>query len=61
MAGWNIESDSWFPDFGSGFDTLLGPEETVVWLFALAPGPGRLTLRIVGVVVAGVGWGVVVC
>jgi hypothetical protein len=48
VAGWNIESDSWFPDFGSGFGTLLGPEGTAVWLFALAPGLGRLTLCLSG-------------
>jgi hypothetical protein len=42
--------------------TLLGPEGTpCLGLFLLASGPGRLTYPVVGVVVAGVGWGVVVC
>jgi hypothetical protein len=38
VAGWNIESGSWFSGFlVRGFGTLLGPEETPLWVFAQLP------------------------
>jgi hypothetical protein len=48
---------------GRWLGTLLGPEETPVWVLFSGPPPGRASNAfrfVVGVVVSGV-WGVVVC
>jgi len=61
-CGW-VERN--IPDRRRRFGTLLGPEGTSVVDGRLggsaAPGSGCLTHCVVGVVVAVVGWGVVVC
>jgi hypothetical protein len=44
VAGWNIESGSWFfLVLLGGFGTLLGPEGTPFGVFLLAPGLDCLT------------------
>ena len=55
-AGWNIETGSWM----SAHCWVL--RRHLLWGVFSAPSPDRLTRPlVVGVVVVGAGWGVVVC